>query len=109
MSNSTYAPFSMMGKEAKEKIDEEINRAFDELKEIREAPHAAKENLMKTNFKTASLTLGFIGRLLSSESGMAQAMAVLGERQVKSAEFKEFIETNLPQITIAKKLPEHKK
>ena len=100
MSNATYVPFSMMGEGQKKRIDKEIDEAFNILEKIREAPEAAKENLMKTDFQIAGKILSFVGRLLSSESGMAQAMAVLADRAGKSKEFSRMISDNLPGIML---------
>lgn len=100
MSNSSYAPFSMMGKENKGKVDAEINAAFEMLDNIRQAPHAAKENLMKTDFKVASTILNFVGRILQAESAMVQAITVLAERAGKSSDFRDMISDNLPGIML---------
>lgn len=105
MSNSSFAPFSMMGKDQKGKIDKAIDRSLEIMEKIYSAPEAAKENLMKTDFKVANSTLGFVGRILQAESAMVQAFTVLADRAGKSEEFSRMISDNLPQIH----MPERKK
>ncbi|MFA5075730.1 MAG: hypothetical protein WC436_06555 [Candidatus Babeliales bacterium] len=106
MSNPTYVPFSMMGPEQKTKIDKAINHALDSLEAIHAAPHAAKENLMKTEFKVAAVELSFVGKILQAESAMVQAITVMADRAGKSEDFRSMIAENLPQIQLptAKKL-----
>jgi hypothetical protein len=103
MSNSSFVPFSMMGADRKETIDKVIDRALRVLGEIHDAPHAAKENLMKTEFKTAAVELGFVGRLLQAESANLMAFSVMANRVGKSEEFRAMISENLPQIIIPPK------
>lgn len=74
-----------------------------------DSPRAAKENLMKTDLKVANTVLTTFARMRQAESGMIQALTVLGERATRSAEFKAFIEDNLPQIETTKKLATAKK
>ena len=100
MTNSSFAPFSMMGGVQKERIDRAINQALDILEEIHNAPHAVKENLMKTEFKIANTSLNFVGRILQAESAMVQAVTSLADKADKSEEFREMISGNLPQINI---------
>jgi hypothetical protein len=105
MSNSSFAPFSMMGKDQKGKIDKAIDQALNIMEKIYDAPMAAKDNLMKTDFKVANSTLGFVGRILQAESAMVQAITVLADRSSKSDDFRKMIAENLPQIN----LPESRK
>lgn len=105
MSNSSFAPFSMMGKDEKGKIDKAIDQSLAVMQQIFDAPMAAKENLMKTDFKVANSTLGFVGRILQAESAMVQAVTVMADRAGKSDDFRKMIAENLPQINLpAKKL-----
>ena len=103
MSNSSFVPFSMMGKDQKAKIDKAIDQALGILESIRSEPEAAKENRMKTDFKIASVILGFVGRILQSESAMVQAVTVLADRAGKSEDFRRMISDNLPQIALPEK------
>jgi len=110
MSNSSFAPFSMMGKGQKVKIDKAIDQSLLIMEKILDAPMAAKENLMKTDFKVANSTLAFVGRILQAESAMVQAFTVLADRVGKSEDFKKMISDNLPQIQLpAKQIEEAKK
>jgi hypothetical protein len=93
----------MMGTEQKEKIDKAINSSLEIMEKISKAPMAAKENLMKTDFKIANSTLGFVGRILQAESAMVQAITVLADRAGKSNEFRKMISDNLPQIQLPEK------
>jgi hypothetical protein len=95
----------MMGKDQREKIDQAIDQSLAVMGKILDAPMAAKENLMKTDFKVANSTLGFVGRILQAESAMVQAFTVLADRAGKSEGFRGIIADNLPQIL----LPEKKK
>lgn len=71
---------------------------------------AAKENLIKTDYKVASSTLGFVGRILQAESAMVQAFTVMADRVGKSEDFKKMISDNLPQVKLpAKQIGEAKK
>jgi hypothetical protein len=105
MPSSSFVPFSMMGAGQKEKIDKAIDRALAVMENIFDASMAAKENLMKTDFKVANSTLSFVGRILQAESAMVQAITVMADRAGKSEDFKAMIANNLPQIQLpAKKL-----
>jgi hypothetical protein len=101
MSNSSFTPFSMMGKDQKAKIDAAIDQSLAVMETILDAPMAAKENLMKTDFKVANSTLGFVGRILQAESAMVQAFTVLADRAGKSKDFKKMISDNLPMIQLS--------
>jgi len=70
-----------------------------------DSSRAAKENLLKTDIRVANNVLNTFAKMRQAESGMIQALTVLGERQAKSDEFKRFIQENLPQIEVSKKLP----
>ena len=76
---------------------QKINNAF-------EAPHAVKEQLMKTDIKMANNVLNTAGKLRSAESGIMQGMAVIAERRGKSKIFKDYIDFNLPHLKPIKKL-----
>ncbi len=107
MSNSSFTPFSMMVENQRAKIDMAIDQSLAVMEKILDAPMAAKENLMKTDFKVANSTLGFVGRILQAESAMVQAFTVLADRAGKSEDFKKMIAEKLPQIQLpAKKLKE---
>jgi len=96
-----------------EKTSEALHVAMKESLEVIigyfDSPRAAKENLLKTDIKVANNVLNTFARMRQAESGMIQALTVLGERQAKSAEFKQFIQENLPQIEVGKKLPAYTK
>jgi hypothetical protein len=92
-----------MGEAQKKKIDKAIDQSLSVMEEILDAPMAAKDNLMKTNFKIANTTLGFVGRILQAESAMVQAVTVMADRAGKSDDFRAMIEENLPHITFPKK------
>lgn len=100
MPNSSFAPFSMMGRDQKDKIDKAIDQSLAIMDKIASSPEAAKENLMKTDFKVANATLGFVGRILQAESAMVQAFTVLADRAGKSEEFSQMISDNLPGIML---------
>jgi len=103
MSKASFVPFSMMGEPQKAKVDDMIDTAYAILKEIRVASHAAKENLMKTDFKVAGVMLSFVGKLLQSESAMVQAVTVMADRAGKSEDFRGVISANLPNIILPHK------
>jgi hypothetical protein len=67
------------------------------------SPYAAKENLIKTDMKVANTVLTTFARIRQAESGMVQAVTVVGDRAGKSEEFRAMISDNLPQISLPKK------
>jgi hypothetical protein len=103
MSNSTFAPFSMMGKEQRAKIDKAIDASLIVMHSVLDAPMAAKENLIRTDFKAACSMLAFVGRILQSESAMAQAIAVVADRASTSEKFRETIAENFPEFKLPPK------
>jgi hypothetical protein len=103
MSNLNFFPFSMMGQEEKARIGKAIDQSLGVMEKILDAPMAAKENLMRTEYKAAATQLGFIGRLLQSESASLMAFTVLADRVDKSKNFKAMIAENLPQIQLPAK------
>lgn len=105
MINSSYAPFSMMGGDRKAKIDKAVDQSLSVMEKILNAPEAAKDNLMLTDYKVAASTLSFVGKLLQAESGMLQAITVVADRADKSEDFKKMISGHLPMFH----LPEGKK
>jgi len=105
MSKSSYAPFSMMGEDRKEKIDAITDQSLMVYEKILNAPEAAKPNLMQTDFKVANSALTFVGRILQAESAQLMAFTVLANRAGKSKDFQQMISDNLPKIH----LPEKKK
>jgi len=86
------------------KLHEAMEQSLDAITEYFKQPRATKENVRKEEMKIAIPVLNAIVRMRQAESGMVQALAVLGERATKSEEFKEFIEKNLPHISTTKKL-----
>ena len=82
-----------------------MKEAINTIIEYFKSPHAAKENLIKTDMKVANTVLSTFARMRQAESGELQALTILGERADKSAGFREFIQENLPQIEMMKKLP----
>jgi hypothetical protein len=90
--------FSKM--EDRKEIAAEIRAARKALVQILEAPHAAKENLMKTDYKTAATMLAFYGRLLQAESASLMAHTVLADRAANSEAFSKILKANLPELSL---------
>lgn len=86
------------------KLEELIEESYQKIKEIYDAPHAAKGNLMQSDGKLAINVLNTYRAIRQSESGEKQAIAVIARMLCSSKEeLKEFFGENLPEIIISKK------
>ena len=90
------------------KLEELVKSSYEKIKEIYDAPHAAKVNMMQTDGKLAINVLNFYRTLRQSESGKEQAMAVIAKMlHVSKEDIAAFLEANLPELKFPKKeLPE---
>lgn len=86
------------------KLEELVESSYEKIKEIYDAPHAAKPNLMQTNGKLAINVLNHYKTLRQAESGKEQARAVIAKMICENKdETIEFFEKNLPGIIAPKK------
>ena len=87
------------------KLEELVEESYQKIKEIYDAPHAAKSNLMQSDGKLAINVLNTYRAIRQSDSGEKQAKAVIARMLCESKEeVKEFFEQNLSDIVIPKKL-----
>jgi len=93
------------------KTDEDLLESCKtKLKEILDAPHVAKVNLMQTDGKLIINYLNFYKTLRQAESGKEQARAVIAKMICESKkDAAEFFKNNLPEIAISTKQLSEKK
>lgn len=96
--------FLLLTSKQNEEFQKALLTAIQKINDAFDAPHAVKEQLMKTDIKMANNILNTAGKLRSAESGMMQGMAVIAERREKSKIFQEYIDFNLPHLKPIKKL-----
>lgn len=83
------------------KLGDLVEESYEKIKEIYDAPHAAKANMMQTNGKLAINVLNHYKTLRQAESGKEQVRAVIAKMTCDSKEeVVEFIEKNLPSIIL---------
>jgi len=86
------------------KLEELVEESYQKIKEIYQAPHAAKVNLMQTDGKLAVNVLNHYKTLRQAESGKEQARAVIAKMICESKEeVADFFKTNLPELVIPQK------
>jgi hypothetical protein len=100
MTKSDYLNFSRMG--GKERLCALADKALDMLEKAADAPHAAKKNLMETDFKIAVAIGNQIKTLVQAESANTMAMAILADR-MGTRGGADFIEANVPGLKIPQK------
>lgn len=89
---------------ANKKLESLVEESYDRIKEIFEAPQAAKRNLMQTNGKLAINVLNHYKTLRQAESGNAQVLAVIARMTCESKdEVVAFLKKNLPELIISPK------
>lgn len=103
MNEKNFMRFWQFSENESGKIHRELGRCLDDLEEFHKASRAEKENFMKTDIKVINNFLNFVARARQAESGIIQAMAVMGERQTKSDDYRNFIKENVPNVVIPQK------
>jgi len=99
MDSPNYLNFSRV--DGKATLNRRTEKALAALEEILDAPHAAKKNLMETNFKAAVATGNILKTIIQGESANAMTMALMDSRTHSNGEL---IEANVPGIRVPKKL-----
>lgn len=102
MTRPNYLNFSRL--EGRDVLNTLVDEAASKLMNILNAPHAAKENLMKTDYKAAVAAANVVKTLVQAESANLQAMTVLATRIEGSDNLRAFIDANMPQINVAKRI-----
>ena len=86
------------------KLEELVEESYQKIKEIYDAPHAAKANLMQSDGKLAINVLNTYRAIRQSDSGDKQAKAVIARMLCESKEeVKEFFKQNLPEVIMPSK------
>jgi hypothetical protein len=95
MTYPDYLNFSRV--QGKENLNALVDDAAAILRNIMSAPNAAKENLMKTDYKVAVAAGNLVKSIIQAESANTMAMAVLSQRRRAD---EEFIEANVPGLKV---------
>lgn len=89
------------------KLEDLVNQSYDVVKEIFDAPSAARAHMMATKGKLAINVMNHYKTLRQADGGQEQARAVIGRMLCGTKdELLEFVQNNLPEIKIPKKLLE---
>ena len=98
MTRPDYLNFSRV--EGKGNLNALVDEAAAKLMDIMSAPHAAKMNLMQTDYKAAVGATNLVKAIIQAESANTMAMAVLAQRRKVD---EEFIDANVPGLVLPAK------
>jgi UTP:GlnB (protein PII) uridylyltransferase len=98
MTRPDYLNFSRV--QGRENLNALVDEATAIYMKLLSAPEAAKENLMKTDYKIAVAAGNLVKSIIQAESANTMAMAVVAQRMRVDGDF---IEANVPGLKVPKK------